>query len=282
MRKTVASTSTAFVWDTAPKDCLSWLQDGATSYVTGPQCLPLEQVSSSGTVLYYHADQLGSTRMLTDSSGKIAATYSNDGYGIASANAGTIANPFGFAGQYTDAESGLLYLRARCYDPATGQFLSVDPLATLTRETYPYVHDDPVNETDPSGKVPDPQRLVGTIVDIGADYAGIETPVTLVQRFKTDAWFFAYRGMPVYVGDKIQTFPGTVASIEFSNGTQIGVNVETTVVIDTEASVQDISVRRRWTKFLLNLGTIWCKITHQARDESFTVESRGGVLGTRG
>jgi len=33
--------------------------------------------------------------------------------------------PFGYAGQYTDAESSLQYLRARYYDPDTQQFLTV-------------------------------------------------------------------------------------------------------------------------------------------------------------
>jgi hypothetical protein len=39
----------------------------------------------------------------------------------------------------------------RYYDPATGQFLSVDPLVNLTAAPYFYAGDDPVNGTDPSG-----------------------------------------------------------------------------------------------------------------------------------
>lgn len=39
----------------------------------------------------------------------------------------------GFAGEYTDQESGLIYLRARYYDPATALFLTVDPLVSITR-----------------------------------------------------------------------------------------------------------------------------------------------------
>jgi RHS repeat-associated protein len=62
-----------------------------------------------------------------------------------------MTNPFMFAGQYFDSDSGLYYLRARYYDPSTGQFLSRDPLVDLTREPYGYVHDNPLNFTDPSG-----------------------------------------------------------------------------------------------------------------------------------
>jgi hypothetical protein len=39
----------------------------------------------------------------------------------------------------------------RYYDPATGQFLSVDPMVATTGEAYAYTGDDPVNDTDPSG-----------------------------------------------------------------------------------------------------------------------------------
>jgi len=54
-------------------------------------------------------------------------------------------------GHYTDPESGLIYLRARYYDPATRQFLSRDPPVALTESAYGYVGDDPLNGTDPLG-----------------------------------------------------------------------------------------------------------------------------------
>src|SRR5206468_3681876 len=60
-------------------------------------------------------------------------------------------NPFRWAGQYRDAESGNYDLRARTYDPATAQFISRDPLESLTREPYGYVGGNPINRADPSG-----------------------------------------------------------------------------------------------------------------------------------
>ena len=53
--------------------------------------------------------------------------------------------------QYTDPETGLLYLRARYYDPATAQFLTRDPLDASTRSAYSYGGNDPLNMDDPSG-----------------------------------------------------------------------------------------------------------------------------------
>ena len=149
MSKTVSGTAEAFTWDVA-EGLPQLLQDGTTLYVYGPGGLPLEQVNSS-TVLYYHQDQLGSTRALTNSTGTVVATYGYDAYGNITGTTGSVTNPFQYAGQYTDAESGLQYMHARYYDPAIGQFISRDPLVTLTRQAYGYTGGDPINRTDRSG-----------------------------------------------------------------------------------------------------------------------------------
>jgi RHS repeat-associated protein len=114
--------------------------------------LPLEQVQQSGTVLYYLHDQLGSTRVLTDSHGAIVGSYLYDAYGNSVGTEPAVANPLQYAGQYKDVETGLYYLRARYYDPSTGQFLSRDPMVASTRSPYGYVADNPLNGTDPSGE----------------------------------------------------------------------------------------------------------------------------------
>lgn len=63
---------------------------------------------------------------------------------------GTVTTPFGFAGQYTDSQTGLVYMRARWYDPGTGQFLSQDPLWPMT-VPYAYADGNPLNVVDPLG-----------------------------------------------------------------------------------------------------------------------------------
>src|SRR5260221_1127947 len=60
----------------------------ATSYVYGPGDLPLEQITPTGTVYYYHHDQLGSTRAITNSAGAAKATYTYDPYGNVTACTG--------------------------------------------------------------------------------------------------------------------------------------------------------------------------------------------------
>jgi hypothetical protein len=42
----------------------------------------------------------------------------------------------------------------RYYDPATGQFVSVDPMVNETNQPYAYAGDDPVNGVDPSRLFP--------------------------------------------------------------------------------------------------------------------------------
>ncbi len=86
-----------------------------------------------------------------DGAGNVAATVSYDACGNLTSATGTVTTPFGYAGQYTDAESGLQYLRNRYYDPSTEQFLTVDPLQALTQQPYGYASDSPVNWDDPEG-----------------------------------------------------------------------------------------------------------------------------------
>jgi RHS repeat-associated protein len=147
--KTVSGSTTRFTWDEAAS-LPQLLLDGSTAYVYGPGGLPLEQVSGS-TVRYYHHDQLGSTRAMTDSTGVVVGTWTYDSYGKVTGSTGSVSNPFGYAGQYTDAETGFQYLRARYYDPVTAQFLTRDPAVATTHSAYGYTGGNPLNGTDPSG-----------------------------------------------------------------------------------------------------------------------------------
>jgi RHS repeat-associated protein len=101
-------------------------------------------------IRYYAHDQQGSTRLLTDSLGNIVGSYAYDPYGRITAHAGEAA-VLRYDGQLQDDESGLLYLRARYYDPQTAQFPTNDPLNALTRTTYGYANSSPLNSFDPSG-----------------------------------------------------------------------------------------------------------------------------------
>ena len=139
--------TSSFVY--SPSDQL--LADGENYYIYGPSGTPIEQISESSAVpTYLYSDQLGSVVMEADQSGNVVGTQSYSPYGSLASSTGTDPTPFGFAGGYTDP-SGLIYLINRYYDPATGQFISVDPEVNITGQPYAYVSGDPMNTTDPDG-----------------------------------------------------------------------------------------------------------------------------------
>jgi RHS repeat-associated protein len=182
----VSSTSngqlTRYTWDRSqPTPVL--LANGATSYIYGPNGQPVEQITG-GTPSYLIADQQGSTRLLTNESGRITGAYSYSPYGTAThALAATTALQYG--GQLTDAATGYVYLKARYYDPATGQFLTRDPASQLTGEPYAYAGDDPVNVTDPTGLFWNPFSWVSDVFSavrtaVSAVVAGVSATISAV------------------------------------------------------------------------------------------------------
>ncbi|HEV3033931.1 MAG TPA: RHS repeat-associated core domain-containing protein [Solirubrobacteraceae bacterium] len=124
---------------------------GGHIFIYGATETSIAQINNStGTVEYLHHDQAGSTRLLTGSTGTVTGKCTYNAYGTPTCE-GTATTPLGYDGQYTSSDTGLVYMRARTYDPATAQFLSVDPFVALTGEPYSYVGDDPVNNVDPLG-----------------------------------------------------------------------------------------------------------------------------------
>ncbi|MHB8263774.1 MAG: RHS repeat-associated core domain-containing protein, partial [Acidimicrobiales bacterium] len=147
-----------FTWNTL-SSTPQLLMDGSNAYIYGPPGTstgnaPMEQVSlsaptSESSVTYLISDPEG-VRLTFNSSGTMTGQASYDAYGNVIAGGLSNITPFGYAGGYTDP-TGLVYLINRYYDPSTGQFVSVDPLVSLTNQPYQYVGGDPVNEVDPLG-----------------------------------------------------------------------------------------------------------------------------------
>jgi RHS repeat-associated protein len=124
----------------------------------------------------------GDARGTVNSSGSLTGTVSYDAWGNPD-NAGglTAITPFGYAGGYTDPD-GLIYLINRYYDPATGQFISVDPEVNQTLEPYAYTLGDPVAQTDPTGL----SVNLGQIASFALNYV-----FSLPYRFGDDCTDFA-------------------------------------------------------------------------------------------
>jgi RHS repeat-associated protein len=66
--------------------------------------------------------------------------------------------PYGFTGEQWDASAGLVYLRARYYQPGVGRFISKDQWGgreqtPQTLNGFVYVTNNPINQVDPSGYI---------------------------------------------------------------------------------------------------------------------------------
>jgi RHS repeat-associated protein len=106
-----------------------------------------------GATSYYHLDGLGSVTSLSNTAGTLAQTYTFDSFGNQTASSGSLTNPFRYTGREFDTETGLCFYRARCFDPATGRFLSEDPIGFRGGlNLYRYVKNQPTRYVDPTGK----------------------------------------------------------------------------------------------------------------------------------
>jgi RHS repeat-associated protein len=117
-----------------------------------------QQIANAWTPAFYGYDGGGTVRLLTDGTGTVTDTYDYDAWGNEVNTTGSTPNVYLYRGEQYDADLGLYYLRARYFDPLTGRFLTKDPadgnvLDPRTLHKYLYVHGDPVNRVDPTGRM---------------------------------------------------------------------------------------------------------------------------------
>ena len=149
------------------------LSDGTNTYTYGLNLLSQNNVNSTG---YFLTDALGSVRQISDPDAQIVLARSYSPYGEVISSVGNFQTDYSFAGEQTD-NSGLINLRARYYNPLTGQFISKDPFAgynilPASQNGYSYANNNPVLLTDPSGHFAWLPILVagGALVGAGVSY----------------------------------------------------------------------------------------------------------------
>lgn len=112
---------------------------------------------SSSTRQYYLEDGMDNTRFLTDYNGNKKVSYEYDPYGNIRTSQGATDALFKFQAEQSDDILNLYYLRARFYDPATGRFISQDPIEGVrtipqSQNPYAYALNNPIIYSDPSGE----------------------------------------------------------------------------------------------------------------------------------
>jgi len=139
-------------------DLAQILSDGSNTYLYGPSTGSGWRIAQQNIVgrQYYLGDALGSVRQLVNPIGAVILARSYEPFGKQLSTAGNPLTKYGYTGEWTNP-TNLVYLRARYYDPATGRFLSKDPVKGLlalpqTIHPYLYVVNNAINMTDPASE----------------------------------------------------------------------------------------------------------------------------------
>ena len=160
--KTVDGKTINHIWDgnkqiVVDMDDSDWYS--AEVYVRGTNLLA-KFSKQSGNVKtdyqYYTQNAHGDVVNLTDADGAVTKSYTYDAFGVEQNIDDADTNAFRYCGEYYDAETGTIYLRARYYSPTTGRFISRDTFVgrkedPLSLNKYTYCANNPVIFTDPQG-----------------------------------------------------------------------------------------------------------------------------------
>jgi RHS repeat-associated protein len=124
-------------------------------------------------------DHLGSVRQLVGSDSQVDLAQSFDPFGVPFETSGSGESDFGYTGEWWNSEAGLLYLRARYYDPLVGRFVSKDPWQgdssrPQSLNAWSYVQGNPINRVDPTGFRPRSPEEIGELYEYSCNCGWID------------------------------------------------------------------------------------------------------------
>jgi RHS repeat-associated protein len=206
--KTVNGETTTHIWDNSnivlELDGSSQVQN---KYLRGNNLIALENNSVRS---YYLHNAHGDVVQLTNNSGTVTKDYTFDAFGVEATPDNTDINPFRYAGEYTDKETGSIYLRARYYDPTIGRFMSPDSHWNQANMVY---GDNLSGNSAPS---------ITSILQSGNLYVyAMNTPIKYIDPWGLDSVIFYMPGAEehakvrayIYTGEYgTNTYPYEVAS----------------------------------------------------------------------
>ena len=179
------------------------------------------QLNSSGntTNYTYHHDALESVLGQSGNTGTVVAAQGYTAFGSTVNATGSSNNTLKFTGREQDIETGLIYYRARYYDPiVTGRFLSEDPIRSGIN-FYTYDGNNPVNASDPSGL--DAFLAAQPVINLaGYDVPAYHTAIVLIPNNPED--FSSQPGWTDLGGSSILSTLSAQPSTGFTAGTLFG------------------------------------------------------------
>ena len=227
---------------------------------------------SQGNSWYYLYNAHGDVVKYINANGAVLKSYDYDAFGEEADPSATDTNPFRYAGQYFDDETGTYYLRARYYNPGNGRFSQEDthwntgnmlygddPIKlgeylkpnmdaiVQSSNLYTYCMGNPVRYVDVNGKFFISTVLLLTIGGalVGGTIGGIGGYQIAKQRNvpKKDVW--KYVGGGILLGGGLGAAGGyfiapTVTTLTGVAGLTVGtsgIGVVTTATIDAVAQM---------------------------------------------
>jgi RHS repeat-associated protein len=114
---------------------------------------------------HYVNDASGAPDTLVDERGEPACVLDRSAWGRIHELSGALTTtPLRLQGQYEDEETSLVYNRARYYEPATGRFISSDPIGCDGGLNLFAYAPNPIGWADPFGLSPDDTVLLGRVM----------------------------------------------------------------------------------------------------------------------
>jgi RHS repeat-associated protein len=158
IKKIAGGNTTVYHYDRNSLLIAETLADGTplVDYIyLGSTMVALKKYGAQAGIYYVVNDHLTTPQMVLDAAGTVVWQAACAPYGLADVTVNTITFNIRFPGQYFDSETGLHYNWNRYYDPATGRYITADPIGLEGgMNLYAYVGGDPVNGMDPEGLSP--------------------------------------------------------------------------------------------------------------------------------
>jgi len=144
---------------------------------------------TTGDIRYWHPDHLGSSTVITDSTGTQVQAVAYYPYGVIRMNESPsqppVDVPYKFTGQELDASTGLYDYGARLYDTVLGRFISADTIVPNPQDPqdlnrYTYAGNNPFTYTDPTGyfKINIGKFFQRAFGDVGTAVVGVVTQLS--------------------------------------------------------------------------------------------------------